>query len=289
MLKIRTTSIDLSKSVLPEFLRLPTVLQGTDGVLRDKKIVLTRGQEQPSKQIESLLNEGAEVILFPAISLSEITIPANEKEKILNGFYSYIIFTSVPAVKYFFGQFSKNEIAYLETDTRFISIGIKTTESLQQYIKNIFYTNSGTTSADLLNNLHKILMSGDTVLLPCSSIAKTEILTGLTRDGIEAKQLFIYNTNLPDEQVSTPAVKYVKQNEIDCYIFTSPSAFNNFLQLMKIDDPSLYFDGKEVAAIGKTTQAAITKAGVRVNIVPKSPSIEEIAKEIINYYGLIKK
>ncbi len=282
---MRSTTISLSKSVLPEFLRLPAELAGVERVLHNKKIVLTRGQEQPTQQIQSLLNEGAEVILFPTIALSGIEISKTEKELIRNRYYSYIIFTSNAAVEYFFGFFSKDEIANIETETKFISIGTKTSETLQQFVKSVFYTNAGTTSTDLLEKLLKMFLSGDTVLLPCSSISKTELLAGLLQIGVDAKQLFIYSTSLPNVRESVPIVKYINQYDIDCYIFTSPSAFTNFLQLMEIDDPSLYFDEKVIAAIGKTTESVISKKGVRVNIIPESPAIEEITKEIIKYHS----
>ena len=71
------------------------------------------------------------------------------------------------------------------------------------------------------------------------------------------------------------------------FIFTSPSTFENFLQIASKlvgTNPVKYFTGYDVAAIGPTTRAAIESRNVEVNIMPKEYTLEGLTKAIIEYY-----
>jgi uroporphyrinogen III methyltransferase/synthase len=69
------------------------------------------------------------------------------------------------------------------------------------------------------------------------------------------------------------------------FVFTSPSTFENFLQIANVKNPFQYFSRFNVAAIGPTTKEAIESRKVKVNILPDEFTINGLTKKIIDYYS----
>ncbi len=76
----------------------------------------------------------------------------------------------------------------------------------------------------------------------------------------------------------------LKNSNPDLFVFTSPSTFQNFLEIQNIIDPVRYFSRYDVAVIGPTTKAALEKKKVRVNIIPKEYTIDGLVNSIVDYY-----
>lgn len=70
----------------------------------------------------------------------------------------------------------------------------------------------------------------------------------------------------------------------DLFIFTSPSTFENFIQIMDLNNPVNYFKKFDIAAIGPTTRSAIESKKVKVNIIPDEFTIDGLVKKVIEYY-----
>ena len=68
-------------------------------------------------------------------------------------------------------------------------------------------------------------------------------------------------------------------------MFTSPSTFRNFTDILSIDNAEEYFSGKIVAAIGKTTKSAIENLGVTVQITPDIFTIPQMIKKTEEYFS----
>jgi uroporphyrinogen-III synthase len=89
---------------------------------------------------------------------------------------------------------------------------------------------------------------------------------------------------LPSGKSIKDNIEQLNSSKPDLFIFTSPSTFENFLQIMKIEDPVKFFKGYLVAAIGPTTRASIEERKVRVDIIPDEFTIEGLAKAIVDHY-----
>jgi uroporphyrinogen-III synthase len=123
------------------------------------------------------------------------------------------------------------------------------------------------------------------IFIPRSAIGREELPEGLKALGAEIKTAPVYNISLPSEDNIKKSVETLNKTKPDLFIFTSPSTFENFVRIQKIDDPVQYFTGFDIAAIGPTTKTAIENKNVHVNIIPGEYTIDGLAKAIIEFYG----
>ena len=122
------------------------------------------------------------------------------------------------------------------------------------------------------------------VFIPRSEIGREELPEGLEKLGAVIKAAPVYNVSIPPEDKMAKYIEILKNSKPDLFIFTSPSTFENFLEILKINNPVKYFKNYDVAAIGPTTRTAIESHYVNVNIIPKEYTLSGLAKAIVEYY-----
>jgi uroporphyrinogen-III synthase len=127
------------------------------------------------------------------------------------------------------------------------------------------------------------------IFIPRSAIGREELPNNLAEMGAVIKSIPVYNVAIPSDEFIAPFIANLKKSNPDLYIFTSPSTFENFLQILKITDPSNYFEKSGIAAIGPTTKSAIEIKKLTVNILPEEYTIEGLAKAIVNYYKMTQE
>ncbi|MDP4268119.1 MAG: uroporphyrinogen-III synthase, partial [Bacteroidota bacterium] len=104
--------------------------------------------------------------------------------------------------------------------------------------------------------------------------------TGL-KDSALVDRLNVYFTQkvMP---VDKSVLGLIYSNSYDILIFTSPSAFDHFYELIRKDILSLNL---KVACIGKTTAKAINSKGINPLIIANDSSIAGLAEAINNYFN----
>jgi len=108
---------------------------------------------------------------------------------------------------------------------------------------------------------------------------------GLKDMGAIIKSVPVYNVSLPTKDHVKDNLEKLRKSNPNLFIFTSPSTFENFLQILNIINPSEYFRNYDVAAIGPTTKTAVENRRVKVNIMPDEYTLEGLIKKIITYYN----
>jgi uroporphyrinogen-III synthase len=131
-------------------------------------------------------------------------------------------------------------------------------------------------------------LSGRNVLIPGSSLARRELNAGLTELGAEVVSVAVYDVFENDLADLKYEFEQIKTKRPDVFVFTSPSSFRNYLNLMKIVDADRYFDGVVICTIGRTTEAEIRNFGINVNIVPELFSLRGVEEAINKYFSLTK-
>jgi uroporphyrinogen-III synthase len=121
------------------------------------------------------------------------------------------------------------------------------------------------------------------VLIPCSAIARTELRGGLKKLGAIVDFIPVYNVELPPVEEYSELLTKCRKNMPDIFLFTSPSSFDNFLQIFNVENKDLFFKNKLIAAIGNTTAAAINQKGLKVDILPAKFTLMNTVEEILNY------
>lgn len=252
--------------------------------LLNRTIVITRSAEQSENTTNIFNDSGANVVLFPTI---KITNPESfdlfdNAVKTFNEF-DYLIFTSANAVQKFSERINELYISLNYDKINVVVTGSKTAEICKEKNIKIDFIPDEFSAEAIVENL-KEEIKNKKVFIPCSAIARKELSEGLTRAGAIVTKVSVYDVGIPDADEVKEYVDALTKNNPDVFIFSSPSTFKNFLAIMKIENPKIYFKNFIVAAIGKTTETAIKEFDVNVNIVPKIFTMESLAEEVINYF-----
>ena len=253
--------------------------------LKDKTIVITRAVEISKESAELFIRLGADVITFPTLDIVSPDDWTQFDEVILNkNKIDFIIFTSAHAVKMFSKRLEELNESINYSMIKVVAVGNKTSAVCEKYGIPINIIPKNFSSEGVIFELLKYKLNKKIIFIPRSAIGKEELPGSLKELGAIIKSVPVYNVAVPSEQNIAPYINNLKKSKPDIYIFTSPSTFDNFLQILKISDPAHYFAGALIAAIGPTTRTAIESRKLKVNIIPDEYTIEGLVKTIVNYY-----
>ncbi len=253
--------------------------------LNGKTILITRSLGQSKSDIEKLTQLGAEVINLPTLKIVPPTSWKKCDDAIKNlCLYDYVIFTSQNSVEWFLKRLELFESLDELKSKKIISIGSKTESKISDSGFKVFYKPEKFNSESLASELIDFINPNEKVLMPQSEIGNDLIEKELIKYGIEVTRVPVYNVDIPDLEDVADQIKKINEREIDLFVFTSPSTFDNFLKLMKIKIPKTYFDDKLIAAIGPTTKTHIENLGVKVEIEPNQSTIESLINSIIKHF-----
>jgi uroporphyrinogen III methyltransferase/synthase len=127
------------------------------------------------------------------------------------------------------------------------------------------------------------------VFIPRSAIGREDLPKGLEELGAKIVTVPVYNVSLPSIESVQQNIEQLNSTKPDVFIFTSPSTFENFLLIMKINNPVSFFKNYDVAAIGPTTKSAIENSKVKVSIMPDEFTIKGLANKMIEFYRKSEK
>ncbi len=228
-------------------------------------------------RFQKLIGSKTELINLPMIKVVQINENEQGNKQINNAAnYDWVLFTSMKAVKFFFNIYKEN-IEKLST-VKFACVGISTQKKLAEYNIKTAYLNEGKTADDFANNLinKRIISASDKVMHPTSDKAISSLSKKL-RDYCNFQTVVIYHT-IGLKNISPKVVEKINQQAWSIVIFTSPSAFINFVEIAekKIDMKKL-----KIAAIGKTTDKTIENLGFKSALVAGKPDLNTFAQEIL--------
>jgi uroporphyrinogen III methyltransferase/synthase len=254
--------------------------------LKEKTIVITRTVEQSNESASALTKYGAKVIVFPTL---EIVPPSNwdEFDSIITSQdeIDFIIFTSAHAVQMFDKRCEELKINIDFSKKKVVAVGNKTSSVCKKHNIPVNIIPEKFSAEGVIGELSKFDMNERVVFIPRSAIGREELPRGLKDLGAVIKSVPVYNVSLPTKEHIKNNLENLNNSSPDLYIFTSPSTFENFLQILNVINPAEYFKGYAIAAIGPTTKTAIENRRVKVNIMPDEYTIEGLIKKIISYYN----
>lgn len=252
--------------------------------INGKRILITKSAENCNSVFNNLISSGAEIVYFPTIKIIPTYNSLDLSDLISNSVqYDYIIFTSPNAVNVF-----SNLVAEYKPDlsrTKVAVIGNGTAEACRAHGIFVHLIPTEFSAKGLLNRFSEMDIKESKFLIPCSSITREELHIGLTELGADVKNLHIYDTVFTTQAELESEIKIINERKPDLFVFTSPSSFFGFKNILNIESIQNYFSDKIICAIGTTTEEAIRTLGITVNIVPNNFSLRGIAEAIINYYS----
>jgi uroporphyrinogen III methyltransferase/synthase len=254
--------------------------------LKGKTIVITRTIEQSRESASALTSLGANVIIVPTLEIippsdwSKFDSVVAHPEKI-----DFIIFTSVHSVEMFSKRCRELGALINYNRTKVVAVGNKTSSYCHKNNINVNIIPDKFSAEGVIESLSKYNLKNKVVFIPRSAIGREELPSGLKVLGAIIKSVAVYNVGIPSSENLQHRLQLLESTKVDLFIFTSPSTFENFLQIADIKNPFQYFSKFDVAAIGPTTKEAIESKKVKVKILPDEFTINGLTKKIVEYYS----
>jgi len=254
--------------------------------LKGKTIVITRTVEQSKESASALTSLGAKVIIVPTLEIvpptdwSKFDSVVSHPEKI-----DFIIFTSVHAVQMFSKRCREVGALINYNRTKVVAVGNKTSSCCHKNNISVNIVPDKFSADGVIEVLSKYNLKNKIVFIPRSAIGREELPKGLKDLGAIIKSVPVYNVSIPAGDRLKENLNELNSANVDLFIFTSPSTFENFLQIANIKNPFQYFNRFDVAAIGPTTKEAIESKKVKVKILPDEYTINGLTKKIVEYYS----
>lgn len=273
------------REALFSFIKNSVIANVSSNPLDGKTILITRSMGQSEENVGRLIELGAEVISLPTLKIVPPT-SWSECDNAIKNFneYELVIFTSQNAVDWFLRRLELFEKTDELKSKKIIAIGIKTEQKLNEFGFEIFFKPRKFSSEGLVDELKNIIQPGQKVLLPQSEIGNEFIKNELENYGVKVERVHVYNVDIPELEDVADQIRILNEREVDIFVFTSPSTFNNFLKLLKIDSPEEFFKDKVIAVIGPTTRKHIENFGLLVQIEPAKSTFEDLTEAIIKFY-----
>ncbi len=253
--------------------------------LKNKTIVITRTLEQSQESAEIFQKLGAEVLTFPTL---EITPPDSWKDfdSVVSrqSKIDFIIFTSGHSVRMFVKRCEELDLKFDFNRIKVVAVGSKTSGMCERNNIPVHIVPREFSGEGVIEELEEYDLKGKLIFIPRSAIGREELPEGLKKRGAKIKTASVYNIGLPSDDTILEYKEKLNNSNPDLFVFTSPSTFQNFLEIQSVADPVNYFRNLIVAVIGPTTKAAVEKKKVKVDIIPSEYTIEGLVNSIVEFY-----
>lgn len=248
-----------------------------------KRVLSTQMPDQFSK-LENLIGENVELINIPMIRIEPMEVNEELLDTIKSSiYYTWIVFTSMRGVEHYFKLLDEAGIDKSSlSKIKFASIGESTDNELKKHGIKSDYINPGSTSKEFASYLvNEVLTANDQVLLPLGNLAGS-VLPEKLHEHCPTRRVDVYQT-IGITKVPWDIVKMIDKDDYDLLVFTSPSAFENFVGIMGFHP---IMKTLKIASIGARTNEQIEEEGFKPSLTASKPKIEVLAKEILEFLGI---
>lgn len=252
--------------------------------LAGKRIVLTRPKDQSGDEMELLENYGAEIISLPCIKIVPVRDYSLIDSKMETTCFDFIVFPSANSVEMFTTRLNSQKKRKCLERAKIIAVGPKTKEKCRSLELPVDLIPKTYNARGVITLLQEMDITDKNIMVPASTISRTELSDGLEKLGANVFVLPVYDIVLPDKEEISEEIDKVKNKVPDLFIFTSPSTFENCLKILEVKDPKLFFDNTKIAAIGTTTRETIENKGLSVDIMPESFTMKALVEKIVEFY-----
>ncbi len=254
-----------------------------------QRILLTR---EHSSGFEMLEDMGAEVMEFPTFEIvpPETWQPLDEALGKANS-YDWIVFTSAKGVKFFFERLRE-----LGIDIRCLggakicAVGPKTAEAVKGFCLKVDMVPEEFRAEGLIRSFAGLKDA------PEENGKKLEGMRFLLPRAQEAREVFPEKVREMGGHIDVPPVyravrpeasgkrlkRFMKEGRITVATFTSGATFTNFMEMLGNEAKDL-LEGIAIAAIGPVTAKKVKEAGLSVDIMPETATMEALEQSIIEW------
>lgn len=259
----------------------------TDKPLAGKRIVVTRAAEQAGEFIAQLQSLGAEVLSLPTITITEVEDPA-ELDRAIRELdkFDWLIFTSRNAVRFLARRMGEllppDRVSQLMVSPEVAVIGSGTSdEALSVGFLASYEAQESRGEALGRELVNKV--PGKRVLLPRGDRADATLPNLLREAGAEVVEVIAYRTIAP-QSFDPKAVEAIRSGEVDVITVFSPSAYENLVDEIGLENLHRQSSKIGIASIGPVTSQAVREDGFEVMIEAPSPSAASLCAVMASYF-----
>lgn len=248
------------------------------------RVLVTRAKEQAGDLSEALIRMGAEPVEAPLIHIEAPDDWAAVDTALSNiSSFNYVIFTSVNAVKAFFGRLNTNKLdARALAGVYIASVGRSTSAALSKYGIEADHCPEVFNAEKLVETLVESCdLRGARILFPASDLAGPAVAQGLSAAGAFVTQVPIYRTVMANV-LSAKIVSMLENQKIHVAVFASSSSVTAFTRVVSSDQLTRLTQSIRIVCIGSATANTATEAGLSVDVIPHQASVSALVGAIIN-------
>lgn len=252
--------------------------------LQGKKVLITRAAAQASGLVDALQELGAEAVEFPTIKivpLDDYAFLDQAINKLLDGAYDWLIFTSVNGVKYFFNRLEAKSLdASVLKDAKVAVVGKATAKRVEALGLKVDCLPKEFKAEGVIAAFEERGVRGKSILLPRAKVAREILPDALRELGAKVDVAPVYET-VPDTCRVQEVKDLLEQKKIDTITFASASSVKNFVKLLKEElDLAKALDKVSIACIGPVTADAAQELGLRVDVVADKYTVDGLVRAI---------
>jgi uroporphyrinogen-III synthase len=240
-----------------------------------KTVLVTRPKDQAASFVKKLEEYGLNSVVFPTIEIRPVpgwNVPSL-------AMFDGVFFTSPNSVSFFIERLLSESPEELEAlqGLKVWAVGKTTAQDLAVHGVNTQPVPKISDAVTLMEEIGSEAITGRTFLFLRGSLSLGTIPDVINKRGGKCTELTVYDNVPPSLEESEKIKALLKQGELSCLSFTSPSTAINFFKAMGTTSLPA---GVKVAAIGTTTASALKKLGLHVDIIPESFDSPGFAKAI---------
>jgi uroporphyrinogen III methyltransferase/synthase len=253
--------------------------------LEGKRIVITRAAPQSEALAKVLAGVGAIPVVLPLVEFGEPEDfgPLDSAITQLEQF-DWVIFTSGQAVRAFEAR-RKDLGASLNpagSMLRIAAVGPVSAEAVRKAGLPVEYVARTHNGVGLANELGGRLQ-GRSVLLPRSDRANPDLPAALKTHGAQVNEVVAYRTLHPGE-VDRQKLSRISAGDADAILFFSPSAVQNFAELVSAEHFLGLQDGLAITAVGPVTAEALRHLKMERIVVAADTTSAAVVQALENYF-----
>ena len=254
--------------------------------LAGKRIVITRAALQSEALAKVLAELGAIPLVLPLVEFGEpedlgpLDAAIAKLER-----YDWIIFTSGQAVRAFAARSkdlgaSRNAAG---SKSQIAAVGPVSAEAVRQTGLPVEYVARTHSGVGLANELGERLR-GRSVLLPRSDRANPDLPAALKTHGAQVTEVVAYRTLQPGE-VDRQKLSSISAGETDAVLFFSPSAVQNFAELVGAGHFLGLQNALAITAVGPITAEALRHLKMERIVVAADTTSTAVVQALENHFA----
>jgi len=246
--------------------------------LANKRILITRAENQITETASLIKNHGGIAIPFPCLQQHILEDNIAKAYKHL-GHVSDVLFTSVNGIQAVFAKHSDSMFKLLQ-DKRIAAVGLKTASALKQYdleahIIAKIASQQGLIEAYQHHGLPKSL------LFFRAEDGNDAVCDYLQNKGVDVHLIKAYRSICPQAD-STDVITMLKNNRMDGVMLGSSKTAEHYLQ--RIGDINLA-NRAALVAISQQVADAADKLGLKVQRIAKQPNFPSMLDSLADYFS----